>query len=241
MTHVLDALAVLADTGAAKAEIAAVEALQRCLGAAVDGEVSPALLRRAHVAATVVHAEAQVEAARAAEEAAALYEQIAGDRERDVEASRARHPSRPTCLTEEEVGASWLAVGRSALEAAGHWRRAATARASLGDAAAQDAASSGGTAANPGEPREGSGQPATREAAADRDDWRGDPLALQLRAARARARAREAGRAAGPWFRSAAAGHLAAGDRLQGSRALEGALKAAALVAEATALLETWP
>ncbi|WP_434422264.1 hypothetical protein [Nannocystis pusilla] len=62
----------------------------------------------------------------------------------------------------------------------------------------------------------------------------------QVLAARARARAWRAAEAAGPWFRSAAAGHLAAGDRLQGSRALEGALKAAALVAEATAPVETW-
>lgn len=194
----LDALAVLADTGATTAADAAVQALQRHLGLAATGEVTPALLSRARAAARTVHADARVGAADAAEAAAALYEQIAGDREREVEAARARHPPRPTSLTEEEIGASRLAEARCALEAAGHWRGAAAA---------------GGAEA----------------------------VALQVRAAGARARARRAAAAAGPWFRSAAAGHLAAGDRLQGSRALEGALKAAALLAEATAPVETWP
>ncbi|HEY8378354.1 MAG TPA: hypothetical protein VIK91_17780, partial [Nannocystis sp.] len=55
---------------------------------------------------------------------------------------------------------------------------------------------------------------------------------------RAQARARRAALAADPWFRSAAAGWLAAGDRLQASRALEGAVKAAALAAEATSLAD---
>ncbi|WP_271998379.1 hypothetical protein [Nannocystis radixulma] len=121
----LEALAVLADVDATTAADAAVQALQRHLGLAATGEITPALLSRAQAAARAVHAEAEVGAAEAAETASALYEQIAGDREREVEAARARQPPRPTCLTEEEVGASRLAEARCALEAAGHWRRAA--------------------------------------------------------------------------------------------------------------------
>ncbi len=55
----------------------------------------------------------------------------------------------------------------------------------------------------------------------------------------AEARAGRSARAAVPWFQAAAAGHLAAGDRLQGSRALEGAAKAAALAADACLAEET--
>lgn len=171
---------------------AAVQALQLRLGVEPTGELTPVLLARAREAAARVRAEAHARAATAAEECAALYEQIAAARQGEVEAARARHPGRPTSLTEEEVGASLLAAARCGLDAAGHWRRAA------------------------------------------RVD---DPQASRLvRAARAQARARRAAFAADPWFRSAAAGHLAAGDRLQGSRALDGAAKAAALFAEAAAL-----
>lgn len=68
----------------------------------------------------------------------------------------------------------------------------------------------------------------TRAAAVD--DARATRLA---RAREAQARAHRSARAAEPWFRAAASGHLAGGDRLQGSRALEGAVKAAALAADA--------
>jgi hypothetical protein len=172
--------------------VSAVQALQRRLGVAPTGELTPALVARARAAAAVVGAEAHARAAAAAEDCAALYQQIAAARQGEVEAARARHPGRPTCLTEEEVGASLLAAARSNFEAAAHWRRAAVVD---------------------------------------------DPAASRLaRAAGAQARARRAALAADPWFRSAAAGHLAAGDRLQGSRALEGAVKAAALAAEAADL-----
>ncbi|WP_434422263.1 hypothetical protein [Nannocystis pusilla] len=124
----LDALAVLAEVDDVATTRVAVRALQRRLGLAATGEVTPALLQRAQAAARAVHADAHARAAAAAETAAALYSQIAGDREREIEAVRARHPGRPTSLTEEEVGASRLAEGRSALEAANHWRHAALSR-----------------------------------------------------------------------------------------------------------------
>ncbi|PCC69881.1 Putative peptidoglycan binding domain-containing protein [Nannocystis exedens] len=302
----LDALALLAEVDDVATTRAAVEALQRRLGLVATGEVTPALLQRAQAAAQAVHADAHARAAAAAETAAALYEQIAGDREREIEAMRARHPGRSTSLTEEEVGASRLAEARSALEAAKHWRRAAAGRAAArGDVAEgregsgadslQQAAAAREEVGEADSPRHaaGSREAARGDAAANRDGTggadspqqatgsreaaRGDVAAncegpavgslgragvgagLQLGevvaaagpvggpeqalvfAARARARAWRAAEAAGPWFRSAAAGHLAAGDRLQGSRALEGALKAAALVAEATAPIEPWP
>ena len=59
---------------------------------------------------------------------------------------------------------------------------------------------------------------------------------LLPRAAEAQAQAFRLASISGPWFRSAATAHLAAGDLLQGSRALEGAAKADALAADALAL-----
>jgi hypothetical protein len=335
---VLDALAVLAEVDDVTTTRAAVQALQRHLGLAATGEVTPGLLQRAQAAARAVHADAHARAAAAAETAAALYSQIAGDREREIEAMRARHPGRPTSLTEEEVGASKLAEARSALEAANHWRRAALSRERAGQAEidaprisgvsghhvgamdssptvgadgeagrgasdSQQEAEERGEAGQATERREnasdsrqearargeagqgasdsrqeGEQGPERREGASDSPQHAGAGAAGRARlpggeaaassgptvgsgphsddaaatgpagveqalvlAARARARAWRAAEAAGPWFRSAAAGHLAAGDRLQGSRALEGALKAAALGAEATAPSEAWP
>lgn len=241
---------MLADEGDVSTESAAIAGLQRRLGLAVTGEVTPGLLRQAQAAAQAVHAAAQVQAAIAAETAAALYEQIAGDREREIEAVRARHPARPTSLTEEEVGASRLAAGRCALEAAGHWRRAALSRdaaAALGSAAPEAAGDASRTAgAGPTEAAAGLGETSEASRSTHADTASHAPGTVGAAeawvfAARARARAWRAATAAGPWFRSAAAGHLAAGDRLQGSRALEGALKAAALVAEATAPVDAWP
>ncbi|MCY1012269.1 peptidoglycan-binding protein [Nannocystis pusilla] len=259
----LDALAVLAEVDDVATTRAAVQALQRRLGLAATGEITPALLQRAQAAAEAVHADAHARAAAAAETAAALYSQIAGDREREIEAMRARHPGRPTSLTEEEVGASRLAEARSALEAANHWRRAALGRERATQAEIDAPRNSGvsghfvgATDASPtASDEDGRGASDSRQAAeAHGEDGRGasdsrqaaatEPAGVeqaQVLAARARARAWRAAEAAGPWFRSAAAGHLAAGDRLQGSRALEGALKAAALVAEATAPGEPWP
>ncbi|WAS92925.1 peptidoglycan-binding domain-containing protein [Nannocystis punicea] len=305
--RVLDALAVLAEVEDVATTTAAVQALQRHFGLAATGEVTPALLQRAQAVAQAVHADAHVEAATAAETAASLYEQIAGDREREIEAVRARHPGRPTSLTEEEVGASLLAQARCALEAAGHWRRAAEAKAAssrfageemsagatrtagagsdaaAGRAPAGEAGARRSAAAAEAKASEGTGVRAGASAgeaavavagaasggvqarlageaaavavgAATRDGAGASQLAdaaegsrplgaeqALLSAARARARAWRAAAAAGPWFRSAAAGHLAAGDRLQGSRALEGALKAAALVTEATAPIDIGP
>lgn len=61
-----------------------------------------------------------------------------------------------------------------------------------------------------------------------------DPSARRLaRARHAQTLAHRSALAADPWFRSAAEGHLAASDLLQGSRALDGAAKAAALAAAA--------
>ncbi|MFZ6181963.1 hypothetical protein [Nannocystis pusilla] len=328
----LDALAVLAEVDDVATTRAAVQALQRRLGLAATGEITPALLQRAQAAAEAVHADAHARAAAAAETAAALYSQIAGDREREIEAMRARHPGRPTSLTEEEVGASRLAEARSALEAANHWRRAALGRERAAQAEIDAPRNSGvsgrhvgatgasptasdddgrgvsdsrqvtsargedgrgasdsrqvtsargedgrGASDSPQEAKargEGGQAPERREGASDspqhteagpedrarlpgeaalptvgagphsEDAAATEPAGVeqaQVLAARARARAWRAAEAAGPWFRSAAAGHLAAGDRLQGSRALEGALKAAALVAEATAPVEPCP
>ncbi|MCY0991626.1 hypothetical protein OV203_31075 [Nannocystis sp. ILAH1] len=291
----LDALAVLAEVDDVTTTRAAVQALQRRLGLAATGEITPALQQQAQAAAQAVHADAHARAAAAAETAAALYDQIAGDREREIEAVRARHPGRPTSLTEEEVGASRLAEGRSALEAAHHWRRAALSReraeidaprnsgvsnhlvGATDSSPTANARGEGGRGASDSlqeakargqdgqatERREGASDSPQHaaEGAASRARLPGSEAVVgsgphsdegaatgpagveqaQVFAARARARAWRAAEAAGPWFRSAAAGHLAAGDRLQGSRALEGALKAAALVAEATAPTEPWP
>jgi hypothetical protein len=307
---VLDALAVLADPGEPLAAATAVTALQRRLGVALTGEATPELLTDAQAAAQAVHAEAHARAALVAEEAAALYEQIAADREAEIATSRARHPTRPTSLTEEEVASSLLAAARSALTAANHWHRAAAAqraaergaqseerRAPAVEAASASSASTreakevagegagssstrgakevagsgeGAGSASTRGTKEAAGSASTREAKevagsaegassastreakevagsadatspAGADEPGGRVLAWQVRAAQATARARRAAEAAGPWFRSAIDGHLAAGDRLQGSRALEGALKAAALVAEATAVSGACP
>lgn len=268
----LEALAVLADPGEPLAAATAVTALQRRLGVAVTDEATPELLADAQAAALAVHAEAHARAALAAEEAATLYEQIAADREAEVAASRARHPTRPTSLTEEEVASSLLAAARSALTAADHWRRAAAAGVQAGRGAATEVERSAhateaagatsssmrgtkgaaGSVVEAGEGASSSSKRGAKETAgvgdaeagatspgeADEPDDRA--LAWQVRAAQATARARRAAEAAGPWFRSAVDGHLAAGDRLQGSRALEGAIKAAALVAEATAVESVW-
>lgn len=164
----------------------ALRALQRRLDEPDTGEVTPALLSRAHADLSRLRADAHARAAAAAEAAADLYEQIAAARIADVEAARARVPARPTALSEEEAGASLLAAARARLDAASRWLRAA-----------------------------------------------GLSIAHLARARDAQVRAHRAALAADPWFRSAAAAHLAAGDRLQGSRALDGAAKAAALAADA--------
>lgn len=128
LQRVLDLLGELTgeiDGHVSAATTAAVQALQRRLGDEPTGELTPALVARAREAATRAGAEAHARAAAAAEESAALYQQIAASRQDEIAAARARHPGRPLCLTEEEVGASLLAAARADLEAAGHWRRAA--------------------------------------------------------------------------------------------------------------------
>ncbi|MFY0538467.1 hypothetical protein [Nannocystis pusilla] len=178
----LDALAVLAEVDDVTTTRAAVQALQRRLGLAATGEITPALLQRAQAAAQAVHAEAHARAAAAAETAAALYSQIAGDREREIEAVRARHPGRPTSLTEEEVGASRLAEGRSALEAANHWRRAALSRERAAQAEVDAPLHSGVRDAHV------SATDSSQTAGADNEDGRGASDSLQEAKARGEGR-----------------------------------------------------